>query len=57
MMICQTEPLEYSTLNEPREIWITWTEGGLPAYRTGFDFTYKPDPIIQGINPNITILR
>lgn len=55
---CETQPKANVTeINDPQPIWISWMDLDVPAQNTGFSFAYKPNPVINDIMPNITILR
>ena len=57
-VICLTEPLpDLSMLNVPQIVTISWTSDGMDDFKTDLAFTYKPDPVIDNIHPNITIVR
>ena len=44
-------------LNVPQTVTISWTSDGMDDLETDLGFTYKPDPVIEEIHPNITIVR
>ena len=57
-VICPTEPLlDLNMLNVPQTVTISWTSDGMDDLETDLAFTYKPDPVIEEIHPNITIVR
>ena len=56
-VVCVSQEVEESDLEIPQSVSVSWITGYLPDRDTGFFFIYKPDPEIQGIHPDITILR
>ena len=57
-MVCRVEPkLEDVSVDTEQSVILKWDDPDLDDLDTGFSFTYKPDPTIQDIHPNITIPR
>ena len=57
-VICLTGPLhDLYALNLPQTVTISWTPDAMDDFKTDLTFTYKPDPVIEEIHPNITIVR
>ena len=44
-------------LNVPQTVTISRTSDVIDDLETDLEFTYKPDPVIEEIHPNITIVR
>ena len=56
-IVCRTRPLlRDEDLWKPLQMGIKWTNLGIEE-TTDFTFTYKPDPVIQKITPNVSIIR
>ena len=57
-MICQIqEKPEGSSVNIQQPVTISWEDPAVPDQDTGWNFTYKPDPILDAIHPNVTVPR
>ncbi len=57
MIVCRTSPLlRGEDLWKPLQMGIKWTELGIEE-ATDLAFTYKPDPDIHNITPNVSIIR
>ena len=55
---CQIEPLtDDSMVDKPQTVTISWENEDIADAVTEFMFTYKPDPDILSIYPNITIVE
>ena len=53
-----TQPLaDEFPLDSEQPVKIVWLEANITDKVTGFTFTYKPDPRINGIHPDVTIPR
>ena len=58
LLICQVQPLPNGTeVNTAQRIKISWADTDVQHLITDSTFTYKPDPKIKGIHPNIAIAR
>ena len=54
-IVCLTQPLDDNQqINTVQSVVVTWATG---EKDTRFRFTYKPNPVINGIQPNTTTLR
>ncbi len=56
-VVCQTSAGTLNNLEQVSNIMVSWIYSNLPDRDTGFDFTYKPDPLIESIHPQLTVLR
>ncbi len=57
-VLCLAEPLTDSNfLEKAQNIEIKWPLQNRTSERTNFQFTYKPNPSIETIQPNKTIIR
>ena len=58
MTVCVTQPLaDEFPLNTKQPVKIVWVEANMTDEKTRFTFTYKPDPRINSIHPDVTIPR
>ena len=56
--MCLTVPLDdVQLINMPQTINISWRLDIIDDLKTDLKFTYKPDPVIEAIHPNITVVR
>ena len=44
-------------LNLPQTVTTSWKSDVIDDLNTDLKFTYKPDPTIETIHPNITVTR
>ncbi len=57
-VVCETGRLaDEALLNVAQRILVYWPETHFPEYNTGSEFTYKPNPRINDIDPRETIVR
>ena len=57
-MTCRSASFEEPFLiNKPQPVYVSWVSGALPDEFTGFGFTYRPNPSIESIDPDFTIIR
>ena len=57
-IVCQTEPLtDDSKIDQSQTVSVFWVTGNISDAVTNFTFTYKPDPEIFSVYPNVTILK
>ena len=57
-MVCQVEPKpEDVPVEKEQSVTLKWDDPDAEDLDTGFSFTYKPDPDVNNINPNVTIPR
>ena len=57
-MVCQVEPKPQDvSVDTEQPVILKWNDPDLDNLDTGFSFTYKTDPDIQDIHPNVTIPR
>ena len=53
-----TQPLaDEFPLDTEQPVKIVWMEANMPEEVTRFSFTYKPDPLVKSIHPDVTIPR
>ena len=53
-----TQPLsDEFPLDTDQPVKIVWLEANMPDEVTRFTFTYKPDPQVKSIHPDVTIPR
>ena len=56
--VCVTQLLAHEfPLDTDQQVGIVFLDANLPDEDTGFTFTYKPDPLVKSIHPEVTILR
>ena len=56
--VCVTQPLlDEFPLDTEQPVKIAWLEANMPDEVIRFTFTYKPDPQVNSIHPDVTILR
>ena len=52
----QSKP-EDVLVNTEQQVNVSWEDPAVPDQITQQVFTYKPDPVIEDIHPNVTIPR
>ena len=56
--VCVMQPLAHEfPLGTDQKVKIVFLDANMPDEETGFTFTYKPDPLVKSIHPEVTILR
>ena len=56
--VCVTQsPGDEFPLNTEQPVKMIWLEVNMPDEMTRFTFTYKPDPRVESIHPDVTIPR
>ena len=56
--VCVTQSLAGEfPLNTEQPIKIVFLDANMTDEETKFTFTYKPDPVVKSIHPDVTILR
>ena len=54
-IVCQT--INSSVVDKPQRVNISWENEDIEDRITEYTFTYKPDPAISNIYPNVTVVK
>ena len=56
--MCEVEGIKNESLvNTAQPVRIIWNDPDVPDENTGHHYTFKPDPTIDRVHPNINIAR